>query len=122
MKKKADKKTPITQSQLARALGVTKQVVHWHIQNGDAPPLDDIAAWQALLAEIGREGTLPAKLREKIGVARARLIAAQAAKVERENRLDKKDLMPVASAKHQAAQAMSLTFAELERRDRELPP
>lgn len=35
---------------------------------------------------------------------------------------DEKSVMPTADAEREAAEAMALTFAELERRDRELPP
>ena len=36
--------------------------------------------------------------------------------------VDERSMMPTADAERQAAEAMALTFAELDRRDRELPP
>ena len=123
MKKKASKKpSKMTQARLAKLLAVSPQLVNYHVKSGESPPIDDVKQWHIYLAEVGREGSLPEDLRRKIGEARARLIRAQAARAERENKLAEKELMPCASAVKQAAEAMGYTFSELERLAREIPP
>lgn len=72
-----------SQSDLARILGVTRQVVAARIKAGGAPPLGDTEAWIALLASDGRaDGAAPPEWRAKLAEARHKLIAAQAAREE----------------------------------------
>src|ERR1051325_11095648 len=70
----SDKKpggTPKTVSDLARRLGVTRQLISVHRKKPGAPAIQDIEAWGVFLAAVGREGSCPPKLREQI--ARRRL-------------------------------------------------
>jgi len=53
------------------ALGISRQALNVHLKAPGHPPIDDLGAWEVLLAERGRAATSPPKLRDAI--ARARL-------------------------------------------------
>lgn len=111
-----------TQKALARRLKISPQLVSYHVKAGCPVPLNDVDGWRDYLAEVGREGSLPEDIREAIGKARARLLEAQAIRAERENKVAAGEMMLTADAERQAAEAMALTFSELERLCRECPP
>ena len=110
-----------TKAQLARRLGISRQLLAWHLRSPDAPKdLRDIEAWRNYLADVAREAGLPVKLREQIAAERIRLLKAQAEKAERDNAEAAGTLMPVQEAQRQAREAMAMTFSELDRMCREL--
>ena len=116
------KRSKMTQAALSRKLGISAKLVAAHVRTEEAPPLDDVAAWEKLLAMKGRDGAAPADLRRKIGEARLAILEEQKIAARRENQIKAGEMMLTADAHREACEAMSLTFAELERRDRELPP
>jgi len=81
------KQKKITQSGLAAKLGITRQLLAFHIKGGNAPKLSDEEGWIEFLAVNGREGSLPPEIRKKIADQRLRLIRGQADRVEIENRV-----------------------------------
>jgi hypothetical protein len=93
-----------------------------HLKSPDHPPIDDLAAWEMLLAEKGRAGTAPPKLRDAIARARLGILNEQKKRLARENQQAAKQLMPVADAIRHAQQAGTHFMAELERFEREIPP
>src|SRR6185503_7452634 len=76
--------TPKTASELAEALGVSRQLLSARRQKlGDAAPdFADVAAWEGVFAADGREGSVPADLRRKISEQRLRLLRAAADREE----------------------------------------
>jgi hypothetical protein len=114
--------TKQTQSGLAAALGVSRQLISCHVKAGGAPPLEDVAGWSAHLAAKGRTGSLPPDLRRAIGEQRLEILKAQKMRLERENAVAAGLLMPVAAAQRQAGFACGFFFEELQRAERELPP
>lgn len=123
MKKAKSKQVKATQASLARALKVNKQTVHYHVKAGCEIPLNDVQGWRDYLAEIGREGSLPADIRKAIGKARARLLQAQVTKAERENQKEQGLLMLRSEAKIENAKAWAFVFEMIDRRlCNEYPP
>jgi hypothetical protein len=80
-------KTPETASDLAKILGVTRQLIAFHRKKPDAPALGDVEGWRVFLAAVGREGShaMTKELRERIGKQRLRLLRALARKAETAN-------------------------------------
>lgn len=115
-------KTKFTKSALADALGISRQALNVHLKSPDAPPVDDIAAWQILLAERGRIGSAPAELRAAIAAERLKILQETSAKLARENAVAAGELGSVAEFKRQATCAIGEVFSELERHARENPP
>jgi hypothetical protein len=124
--KKKTKQKKITQSELARNLGISRQLVAAHIKKGDAPPLDDIEAWELHIVTHGREGGLLANatpelkeeyLREKLG-----LIKSQRRKIEVENLAREKELIDFQGSCQFIHKLIRVTvFGELDRIAQELP-
>lgn len=115
-------KAKFTKSALADALGISRQALNVHLKSPDAPPIDDVAAWQVLLAAKGRIGSAPKELRHEIARERLEILKETKAKLARENAVANAELMPVADAKRQNFSAWSFVFNELERLEREQPP
>jgi hypothetical protein len=111
-----------TQKALAAKLGISPQLVSYHVKSGCTVPLNDVDGWRDFFAEIGREGSLPEKLRKEIGQARARLLRAQAERAERENKIAAGELILAADVILQCNQAGGFFCAELDRWAREFPP
>jgi hypothetical protein len=111
-----------TQSSLAKSLGVSRQLIAAHASKPDAPPLGDITGWTAYFAQHGRIGSAPDDLRRAIAQERLEILKETKAKLARDNRIEDGKTMLVASALKQAGEACGHMMAELERRDRELPP
>lgn len=104
-----------TQSQLADALGVSRQLIAAHIKKGDTPALDDLAGWNVYLAQKGRIGSAPAELRHEIASERLAILKASREKLERENKVAAGGLMLVADAVKQATEAAHYLAGELDR-------
>jgi hypothetical protein len=114
--------TKLTKSQLAVALGISRQALNVHLKVPGHPPIDDLGAWEVLLAERGREGTSPPKLRADIGFARLAILKEEHKKRARENRIAAKELISYDEAKRQVSAAMALIFSDLARDAAEFPP
>lgn len=60
MNKKAPRK-PIRRrgekAELARKLGITRQLLSYHLRNPSAPQIGDVNGWHLFLATTGRAGT-----------------------------------------------------------------
>jgi hypothetical protein len=122
MKPKNPKNKPATKAELARQLGISRQLLAWHAKQPDAPTdIGDVAAWQFYLADQARDAGLPVKHRLEISRQRARWIEQQANRAERENKLAEKGLIPLAEVKAEIAQAVGILFAGLEAAFAELP-
>jgi len=111
-----------TQSELAAALGVSRQLISLHARKPDAPPLTDVSAWTAFLAAHGRDGSAPPDVRRKIAEARLAILNETQKRLERENQIASAKVMPVEDAQRQATEAVHYYFGELDRLLRELPP
>jgi hypothetical protein len=120
MKTKMKKK--LTQSSLAALLGVTRQLIASHRKKPDAPALNDVTGWTVYLAQKGRAGSAPPDLRRAIAQERLAILRETKKKLARENEVQAGRMMETADAKRQAAEAMALTFSELERFANEWPP
>jgi hypothetical protein len=82
----ARKEKPKTsKAEFARAIGITRQNLQYHLKSGNAPAVGDVEAWTAFLAEQGRDATLPKKLREGIAKERLKLIKENVEKAKMEN-------------------------------------
>jgi hypothetical protein len=115
-------KTKLTKSALAAVLGVSRQALAVHLKQPDAPPLDDIAGWEVLLAARGREGTSPPKLRDAIARARLAILKETQKRLARENGVEAGRMMLISDARRQCGEAWSFVFSELQRGENELPP
>lgn len=122
MKKRTKKAAQTTKTALAKALGVSRQLIAYHCRGGDAPSLSDTEGWIQYLASKGRAGSVPPDLRRKIAEARLAILRATRARMELENRKAEGLTMLVEDAKRQAAEACGYFFSELGRMERELPP
>jgi|ERR1043166_7981596 hypothetical protein len=67
---------PATAAELARILGVSRQLISAHQKDPDAPPIGDVDGWTAYLAAHGREQSGPPELRAQIGAQRLALLTA----------------------------------------------
>ena len=73
------------QNRLAKRLGISRQLLSLHLKDPSAPKLNDIEGWINYQAAHGRAGSDPPDIKRKIAEKRLELIAAQVAKVNREN-------------------------------------
>jgi hypothetical protein len=115
-------KTKLTKSQLALALGISRQALNVHLKAPGHPPIDDIAAWEILLAERGRAGTSPPKLRDAIARARLAILKETQKRLARENQVETGKLIVFSDARRQCAAAWCFVFEQLQRGENELPP
>jgi hypothetical protein len=112
----------LTQSQLARALGTTRQNIAYHERTGNPPPRSDVQAWVEYLAVNGREGTLPREVRLKLAEQRFRLIKAQADRAEIENQVKREELIEFDKVSRWFGPLMRIHYwGELERIAQEYP-
>jgi len=111
-----------TQSSLATSLGVSRQLIAAYKRKPDAPALNDLTGWTIYLAQKGRIGSAPPDLRREIAQERLGILRETKKKLARQNEIEAGRLMETADAKRQAAEAMALTFSELERFANEWPP
>jgi hypothetical protein len=111
-----------TKSSLADALGISRQALNVHLKSPDAPPVEDLAAWQVYLAAHGRIGSAPAELRHEIAAERLAILKETRAKIARENKIAAGELILAADVILQCNQAGGFFCAELDRWAREFPP
>jgi|ERR1043165_2143102 transcriptional regulator with XRE-family HTH domain len=120
--RKPSKQKKITQSDLAKQLGISRQLVAHHQKTGKAPALDDLSGWVAYLAACGREGSVPKQYREKIAEQKLRILTATAAKLELEKDEKEKTLINRDNAFRFIDRMVGqIFFGELERLKMELP-
>jgi hypothetical protein len=115
-------KSKLTKSALADSLGISRQALNVHLRKPDAPRIADLEGWQVYLAANGRIGTAPADLRREISAERLAILRATREKLDRANSIEAGEMMLAADACRQAAEAMALVFADMERDANELPP
>lgn len=116
-------KTKMTQSKLAEIVGVSRQLVAFHVKTGKAPKLDDIDGWLEHLAAVGKDGSLPPELRKKIAEQRLRKLKAEATMAEHELKLREKQLVEWEFVDKFLAFLLGQKFwGELEKWSQELPP
>ena len=77
MKKKTASKPP-TRKAFARRLGISRQALEHHMKNPTAPPLGDVPGWNAHLVIHGKLAALPPKMRDALGVEKAKKRCEQA--------------------------------------------
>lgn len=114
-------KTKMTQSKLAEIVGVSRQLVAFHVKTGKAPKLDDIDGWLEHLAAVGKDGSLPPELRKKIAQQRYRLLKANADKAEMEHMLRRKEAVEFEFVEQFIGHMVDVFFAEIERMRHEFP-
>jgi hypothetical protein len=115
---------PANASELARALGVSRQLVAYHQKQPGAPAVHLVAAWQEFLSMQGGArlaATYSAEDKAEIGKLKKRLLAAQVVALETENEREAGRLIPLAEVKTQAADALAFVFSETDRCERETP-
>jgi hypothetical protein len=112
----------MTKSALAAMLEISRQALNVYLRVPGHPPIHDVAAWHVLLAERGREGTAPRRVRAAIARTRLAILKENQTRLARENRIAEKEMMLNADAVRQASQAMAIVFDDLARDGRELPP
>jgi len=111
------------QNQLAKALGVSRQLIAHHVKSGNAPPLSDVHAWAEYLAAHGRDGSVPPELKPKFLLLRLAILQETERKLTRDNAHADGRLIDRSSVVTGCREAMALTFGELERLFlSELPP
>jgi hypothetical protein len=112
---------PKTASELARHLGVSRQLISKHAKTPGAPALSDVDGWSLLLATLARDAGGPADIRKKIAAERLRLVKAMADDRIRRNREADRELLPMREATSAAAIATNVFFSELDAMLRDLP-
>jgi hypothetical protein len=115
-------KAPDSWSALAETLGTSRQNLAAKKKKlgASAPPVTDVAAWEAIVSADHREGGSSPELRRKIGEQRLRLLTAAADREEIKRAKDKDQVIDRADVSTAIRKAMAkrdvLTdrFAELE--------
>jgi len=116
-------KQEMTQQELAKALGVSRQLVARYRKKAGAPPIDDIDAWIEFVASHGgRSETLPVKLRAALMRQRIRLLKAQADKAEGEEAVRRGELIEYAEVSAVLHHICGGYWNEIDRLAHELPP
>ena len=111
----------MTQSELARQLGIRRQVVSYHVGKGGCPPLDApnaVELWKEFLAADARDGgigPLPEDLRLAIGQARLKLLEAQSEREQLRLRKEQDEICDRRVVQQAAGQIMTAIFDSLTR-------
>lgn len=84
---KSKSNTVTTQSGLAKAIGVSRQLVSFHVKNGKAPKDLNVEAWRTYLAAVGREGSASGELHKAIGKQKLLILKEVRHAKQRENRI-----------------------------------
>lgn len=104
-----------TKAALATALGISRQLLAYHVRCADAPPLEDVAAWKAYLERKAKDHLQPsdvAKLRAK---EKLRAERAEANIKERKDKHDAGEMISVREVREIVSAAMVALLAGLER-------
>src|SRR6058998_3969254 len=105
---------PQTASQLARKLGVSRQLVAAHRRRPGAPDLADVPGWNVWLAAVGREQSGPPKLREQIARKRLHLLGILADRERVKLANDRGQTVRKDQVQFALRKAMGVLFAGLE--------
>ena len=112
-KKPSKPAAPTTKTALAQALGISRQALNRHASKPDAPPIDDLAAWDLYLAAEGREGT--GHLRERISEQRLKFMTAAAEREQIRLNKDKAAFIPKDTLAFVLARGTGALFSALDR-------
>ena len=119
----AKPKVPVfARTKLATALGISLNALKIHLRDPQHPPMDDVGAWEMLLAEKGRAGSAPPKIRADIARARLAILNETKKRMARDNAVAEKEMISVAEVRAQCNAAGALFMDSLEKLARELPP
>jgi len=112
-----------TQSDLARVLGVSRQLISKHAKNKSAPPISDVGAWDAFLAERGRQGSAPPELRQQIAAERLAILKETKRGLQRQNSVADGKMIDRDLVKREVQHVMAFLFSDADRLLlTELPP
>lgn len=115
-------KTKLTQSELGRLLGMTRQAIAHHVRAGKAPKnLSNVEGWRTYLAAVGRTGSAPQKLQGAIGRQRLAILKETRHSKARENRIQDGEVMEAAKVKRFITNLVGLFFAQIEKMVNDLP-
>lgn len=109
------RKNPNTAAELARQLGVSRQLIAAHQSKPGAPELSDTESWQEFLAAFGREGSTPKELRNQIAAERLRLLKAMGEKAERANAVEAGKMLPADEVADTIRRAVATAFSVIEK-------
>ena len=116
------KKEVTEQVKLAKALGVSRQLISYHAKKKHAPSINDTEAWREFLLAEGRDAGLPKHLREELAKQRLRLLTEQADKLEMENAVKRREVINFESVKQFIRDInQNCFFGELDRLANEFP-
>ena len=115
-------KPKMTHSKLAKALGISPQLLSAHVRKPGAPPLSDRAGWIEFLATFGRDGSAPPDLRRKIAEKRLAILNEQLITAQRDNAKAAGEMVLFQDCRRQAAEAAQKYFDCLDAQAQELPP
>jgi hypothetical protein len=118
------KKPKLTQRKFAKDLGISAQVLSYHLRNNpECPELGDRESWTAFLVVNGREAGVPPALRTKLAEARLGLAEEHKLRLMHERKIREGELKPVAEFDTNIKQLFAAMTGELERVFcHELPP
>jgi len=108
-------------AKLANSIGIARSTLYTWREEG-APLEKGAMAVLSWAAKNSKELGDPKDVRAAMQVERLAILKASRARVERENQIAAKELMPCADACRQAAEAMALVFSDIIRDANELPP
>lgn len=112
----------MTQTALAKKLGITRQLLSAHKKNPLAPKTDSFSEWKAFLATIGRDGSAPTDVRRKIAEKRLAILHEQHIAAQRDNAKAAGDMVSFQECRRQASEAAALYFDLWDSACRELSP
>lgn len=116
-------KPPENANQLAKALGVSRQLIAVHVKHPDHPPFSDVNAWNVFLAAHGKEGSGPPDLKRKLAEKRLEILTETKRQLARENEEAERSVISKAEVSTGIKAGVALMFSELDRLFlNELPP
>jgi len=109
------KPKPMNKSQWAEVLGITKQALDHHLKNPAAPKVGDLEGWEMFLAEHGRVGSAPPKLRDAIARKRLAILTKTDEAMARKAAKEKNETADKGEVRTWMRSFMALLFSELDR-------
>jgi hypothetical protein len=112
----------ITQTELAKSLNVSRQLIWFHRKSGRTPKLDDIKGWKTFLAAHGRQGSAPTtELRTQIARTKLAILRETKHSKSRENKIEDGTIMDSGNVRRFVTSLVSLFFAHIDNLTQELP-
>src|SRR5437762_1911546 len=98
---KTSKENKATQSQLAKSLGVTRQLIAFHRKRlgKQAPALSDVEGWRSYFAAYGRAGSAPKELRDEIARTKLSILKEVRRDKARTNKAKDAEVMDAATVR-----------------------